>query len=100
MKLWCDFEGKCKNKPYCGVYPGMLGGKHKDRGWSYLCRKHFREEQKKYKGKLPWCLISRRKTKQLHLPKNLAKGIEKSIKTGNHKLIPLSEVMKKYGVKE
>jgi hypothetical protein len=49
----CDFEGKCKNKAYREVYPGLLGGKHKNRGWSYLCRKHFFQEQKRFKNKLP-----------------------------------------------
>ncbi len=51
----CDYEGKCKNKAHMEVYPGMLGGKYKDRGWSYLCRKHYLQEQKRFKWKLPAC---------------------------------------------
>ena len=53
----CDYEGKCKNKAYSEVYPKMLGGKHKERGWSYLCRKHYYQEQKRYKGKLASCSV-------------------------------------------
>ena len=51
----CDYGGTCKNKAYMEVYPSLLGGKHKDRGWSYLCRKHYYQEQKRYKWKLPAC---------------------------------------------
>ena len=47
----CDYEGMCKNKAYKEVYPSMLGGKHKNKGWSYLCKKHFQQEQKKFKNK-------------------------------------------------
>ena len=53
----CDYEGKCKNKAYREVYPSLLGGKHKNRGWTYLCRKHFEQEQKKFKKKLPFCTL-------------------------------------------
>ncbi len=53
----CDYEGICKNKAYREVYLGMLGGKHRDRGWSYLCRKHYYQEQKRFRGKLPNCSI-------------------------------------------
>lgn len=49
----CDFKGACKNKAYREVYPMLLKGKHQRRGWSYLCRKHYFQEQEKYKGKLP-----------------------------------------------
>ena len=51
----CDYEGTCKNKAYREVYPCMLGRKHKNRGWSYLCRKHFYQERKRSKNKLPYC---------------------------------------------
>lgn len=51
----CDYEGICKNKAYKEVYPSMLGGKYKNKGWSYLCRKHFLQEKKRFKGKLPYC---------------------------------------------
>ncbi|MBU2104843.1 MAG: hypothetical protein KKF67_03680 [Nanoarchaeota archaeon] len=51
----CDFEGKCKNKAFKEVYPSSLGSKHKNKGWSYLCRKHFKQEQKRFKGKLGYC---------------------------------------------
>ena len=53
----CDFEGICKNKAYAEVFPSMLGGKHKDRGWSYLCRKHYYQQEKRYKWKLPAYII-------------------------------------------
>ncbi len=50
----CDFEGKCTNKSHVEVYSmAMKNGKG---GWSYLCKKHFKQEQKKFKGKLPYCL--------------------------------------------
>lgn len=49
----CDYDGKCKNKAYREVYPCLLGGKHKNRGWSYLCQKHYFQEQKRFKNKLP-----------------------------------------------
>ena len=51
----CDYEGKCKNKAFREIYPSLLGGKHKNGGWSYLCRKHYYQEQRKFKGKLPNC---------------------------------------------
>ncbi len=47
----CDYHGNCKNKAYREVYPTMLKGKEKS-GWSYLCRKHYLQEEKKYKWKL------------------------------------------------
>ena len=51
----CDFKGKCTNIAYAEVYPMAM--KHsKNRGWSYLCRKHYFEEQKRLKWKLPACL--------------------------------------------
>lgn len=53
MSPTCDYKGTCKNKAYREVYPGLLGGKRKNRGWSYLCRNHFYQEQKKFKRKLP-----------------------------------------------
>lgn len=49
----CDYYGNCKNKAYREVFPSLLGGKYKNRGWSYLCRKHYHQEQKRFKGKLP-----------------------------------------------
>ena len=53
----CDYEGKCKNKAFREVYPSLLGGKYKKRGLSYLCRKHYYQEQKRFKGKLANCDI-------------------------------------------
>jgi len=47
----CDFEGKCKNKAFKEVYPPRKST------WSYLCRKHFEQEKKKFKGKLGYCSI-------------------------------------------
>ncbi|MBS3067478.1 hypothetical protein J4450_02145 [Candidatus Micrarchaeota archaeon] len=49
----CDYDGTCMNKAYREVYPALLGGKYKDKGWSYLCKKHFNKEQKIFHGKLP-----------------------------------------------
>jgi len=54
----CDYMGICKNKAYMEVYPSLMGRKHKDRGWSYLCRKHYHHEEKKYKWKLPSCSVN------------------------------------------
>ncbi|MBL7147861.1 MAG: hypothetical protein ISS82_03485 [Nanoarchaeota archaeon] len=51
----CDYHGTCKNKAYREVYPILLKGKHKKRGWSYLCRKHYYQEQKRLNWKLPSC---------------------------------------------
>ncbi len=48
----CDYKGICTNKAYKEVYPSFLG---KNKGWSYLCRKHFKQEQKRFKYKLPYC---------------------------------------------
>lgn len=50
----CDYSGNCKNFAYREVYPG-LGKNKKFSGWCYLCRKHFRQEMKKTKGKLVNC---------------------------------------------
>lgn len=53
----CDFQGMCKNKAFREVYPMLLKGKLKKKGWSYLCKKHFYEEQHrlaKHGKKLPW----------------------------------------------
>ena len=49
----CDYGGTCKNKAYAEVYPSLLGGKHKNSGWSYLCKKHYQQEQERFKEKLP-----------------------------------------------
>jgi len=57
MKAKCDYGGECKNKAYAEVYPSLMGGKFKGSGWSYLCRKHLQQEQKRFKGKLPWCTV-------------------------------------------
>lgn len=53
----CDYWGECKNKAHKEVYPCLLGGNPKKSGWSYLCKKHFKQEIKKFKGKLPFCSI-------------------------------------------
>ncbi|MEK6890687.1 MAG: hypothetical protein AABX03_00965 [Nanoarchaeota archaeon] len=53
----CDYEGICKNKAYKEVYPFLLKKKHKKGGWSYLCKKHFLQEQKRYKRKLPYANV-------------------------------------------
>ena len=51
----CDFKGKCTNIAYAEVYPFAMKNSKK-KGWSYLCRKHYLEEQKRLKWKLPACL--------------------------------------------
>ena len=56
-KPLCDYHGNCKNLAFKEVYPYMLKGKDKNRGWSYLCRKHFIQEKKKFKEKLPYCSL-------------------------------------------
>ncbi|MCX6749242.1 MAG: hypothetical protein NTW17_00660 [Candidatus Pacearchaeota archaeon] len=55
-KEWpcCDFHGKCTGKAYAEVYPFLM--KNNKRGWSYLCRRHYYNEQKRLKWKLPVCL--------------------------------------------
>ena len=57
MELKCDHYGICKNKPYKEVYPSFLGRKYRNKGWSYLCRRHYNQEQKRFKGKLVYCTI-------------------------------------------
>ena len=53
----CDFHGTCKNKAYREVYPMLMKGKEKRSGWNYLCRRHFTEEERRLKWKLPSCSI-------------------------------------------
>ncbi|MEK6917605.1 MAG: hypothetical protein AABW51_01535 [Nanoarchaeota archaeon] len=50
----CDFQGKCTNKACAEVYPSLM--KNSNKGWSYLCKKHYYQEQKRLKWKLPSCL--------------------------------------------
>ncbi len=50
------YNRNCKNLAFKEVYPD-LGKKNKDSGESYLCRKHFKQEQKKFKNKLAYCGI-------------------------------------------
>jgi hypothetical protein len=54
----CDYQGSCNNLAYREVYPMLLKGKYSRRGWSYLCRKHFQQEQKRFKNKLPYAPIN------------------------------------------
>lgn len=51
----CDFP-KCSNKAFKEVYPGMMPENYNKRnsGWSYLCRKHFKSEQKRLRNRLPY----------------------------------------------
>lgn len=51
----CDYGGNCKNLAYKEVYPSLINKKKS--GWSYLCRKHFEQEQKRLKNKLPYCSV-------------------------------------------
>ena len=46
----CDYYGTCTNKAYKEVYPMLIGKK----GWNYLCRKHFEQERKRLRNKLPY----------------------------------------------
>ena len=54
----CDYHGTCTNKAYREVYPSLLKKSKKNSGWSYLCRKHFEQEHKRFKGKLPSCSLN------------------------------------------
>ncbi|MBI3623213.1 hypothetical protein HY212_04005 [Candidatus Pacearchaeota archaeon] len=47
----CDFKGKCTNFAYAEVYPVLM--KKGKKGWSYLCKRHYFQEEKKLKWKLP-----------------------------------------------
>ena len=51
----CDYHGDCTNFAYAEVYPFMMKSSKK-KGWNYLCRKHYLQEQKKFNWKLPACL--------------------------------------------
>ena len=42
----CDVEG-CNRLPYAEVYP-------MDSTWSYLCKKHYKEEYKKHGNEYGW----------------------------------------------
>ena len=52
----CDYHGDCNNLAFKEVYPDL--GKKQEFGWSYLCKKHFKQEQKRFKGKLVYCGIN------------------------------------------
>ena len=52
----CDYQIKWTNLAYAEVYLFLMKN-NKKKGWSYLCRKHYLEEQNRLKGKLPSCLI-------------------------------------------
>lgn len=52
----CFYFRSIKINRLCREHFGHLGGKHKNRGWSYLCKKHFIQEKKKFK-KLPYASI-------------------------------------------
>ena len=54
----CDYHGICKNIAYKEVYPSLMKGKYKNKGWSYLCKTHFEQEKKKFKGKLSYCSVN------------------------------------------
>ena len=56
-KTHCDYGGTCKNNAFKEVYPMLMRGKHKNSGWSYLCRKHFLQEKKKYKNNFPYASV-------------------------------------------
>jgi len=48
----CDFKG-CKKIPYAEVFPS------RKRGWSYLCKKHYIQEFKKYGDEYGWYELTR-----------------------------------------
>lgn len=50
----CDYDGICTNRAYKEVYPISKG---KNNGWCFLCRRHFEQEHKKLKEKLPYCSV-------------------------------------------
>jgi len=52
----CDYNRNCENLAFREVYSD-LGKKRKYSGWSYLCKKHFKKEQKRLKGKLANCNV-------------------------------------------
>lgn len=53
-KPLCDYKGNCKNIAFKEVYPNFEKNKG-NFGWSYLCKKHFKQEKKRLKGKLVYC---------------------------------------------
>jgi hypothetical protein len=55
-KPLCDYNLNCKNLAFKEVYPD-LGKKKENSGGSYLCKKHFEQEQKKSKRKLAYSEI-------------------------------------------
>ena len=52
----CDYNRNCENLAFREVYSD-LGKKRKYSGWSYLCKKHFKKEQKRLNGKLANCNV-------------------------------------------
>lgn len=52
----CDMDGICTNKAYAEVFPSLLKVRSHKKGWSYLCKKHYYEEQNRLNWKLPACL--------------------------------------------
>ena len=58
----CDYHGACENKAYAEIYPSLMEVEQKKErrklGWSYRCRTHFRHENKKFGGDLPYCLAN------------------------------------------
>jgi hypothetical protein len=53
----CDYKGNCKNFAFKEVYPNM-GKENEEHYWCYLCKKHFIQEKKRFKGKLVYCSIN------------------------------------------
>lgn len=91
----CDYGGECKNKAYAEVYPSVMRGKHTGRGWSYLCRKHYVREEKKYKWKLPAYII-KNKSKLPHKCINVgvASLVEKTLKNAGE-LMTVAELKRR-----
>lgn len=56
----CDVKG-CHRPAYVEVYPaGKAERKHgiTNGTWSYLCKKHYKEEYKKHGDNYGWCELS------------------------------------------
>ncbi len=58
MTPLCDFHGTCENIAFKEIYPILMKGKNRKRGWNYLCKKHFYQEYKRLKKKLPYTSAS------------------------------------------
>ena len=51
-KPLCDYRGKCKNIGYAEVYFPKSEKNENSKGWSYLCKKHFEQEKRRFNNQL------------------------------------------------